>query len=156
LKESYHDVRVRHARSSDAGAWAELRHALWPDQPLEELATEAEAFLRGIEPRLQAVLLADEPTSGELLGFAELSLRPYAEDCRTSPVAFLEGWYVVPSARRRGVGRALVAAAEEWGRAQGCHEFASDTQYDNITSAAAHQALGFDDAGALRCFRKAL
>ena len=156
MKESYHGVRVRHARQSDARPWAELRHALWPDQLLEELGTEADAFLRGNEPRLQAVLLAEDLSSGRLVGFAELSLRPYAEDCRTSPVAFLEGWYVVPNARRRGVGRALVAAAEEWGRAQGCREFASDTQYDNITSAAAHQALGFDDAGALRCFRKAL
>jgi aminoglycoside 6'-N-acetyltransferase I len=136
--------------------WAELRHALWPDQPLEELGTEAQRFLQGNEPRLQAVLVAEEASSGKLLGFAELSLRPYAEDCRTTPVAFLEGWYVVPGARRRGVGRALVAAAEEWGRAQGCREFASDTQYDNITSAAAHQALGFGDAGALRCFRKTL
>jgi aminoglycoside 6'-N-acetyltransferase I len=156
LRESYPDVRVRHARPSDARSWAELRHALWPDQPLDELGTEAEAFLEGNEPRLEAVLLAEEPGNGRLLGFAELSLRPYAEDCRTSPVAFLEGWYVIPGARRRGVGRALVAAAEEWGRAQGCREFASDTQYDNSTSAAAHQALGFDDAGALRCFRKAL
>jgi aminoglycoside 6'-N-acetyltransferase I len=156
LRESYHDVRVRHARPSDARAWTELRHALWPDQPLEDLGTEAEAFLQGNEPRLQAVLVAEEPSSGTLLGFAELSLRPYAEDCRTSPVAFLEGWYVVPGKRRRGVGRALVAAAEDWGRAQGCREFASDTQYDNTTSAAAHHALGFDDAGALRCFRKTL
>jgi aminoglycoside 6'-N-acetyltransferase I len=153
--ESYHGVRVRPARASDAHAWADLRHALWPDQPRDELAAEAEAFLRGGEPRLHAVLLAEEP-GGALVGFAELSLRPYAEDCVTSPVAFLEGWYVIPSARRRGVGRALVQAAEGWGRTQGCREFGSDTQYDNSTSAAAHQALGFEDAGALRCFRKAL
>jgi aminoglycoside 6'-N-acetyltransferase I len=155
LGESY-DVRVRPAQPSDARRWGELRHALWPDQPLQELAAEADAFLQGAEPRLQAVLVAERPAERTLLGFAELSLRPYAEDCQTSPVAFLEGWYVVPQARGRGVGRALVAAAEEWGRAQGCREFASDTQYDNAASAAAHQALGFEDAGALRCFRKAL
>lgn len=155
MEESY-AVRVRPAQPSDARRWAELRHALWPDQPLEELAAEADAFVRGAEPRLQAVLLAEGPGEATLLGFAELSLRPYAEDCRTSPVAFLEGWYVVPRARGRGVGRALVAAAEQWARAQGCSEFASDTQYDNMAGAAAHQALGFEDAGALRCFRKAL
>jgi aminoglycoside 6'-N-acetyltransferase I len=155
LTESYHAVRVRHAEPADARRWADLRHALWPDQSREELEAEAKAFLRGAEPRLQAVLLAEEP-EGSLVGFAELSLRPYAEDCVTTPVAFLEGWYVSPSARRRGVGRALVTAAEAWGRTQGCREFASDTQYDNNISAAAHQALGFEDAGALRCFRKAL
>jgi aminoglycoside 6'-N-acetyltransferase I len=87
---------------------------------------------------------------------AELSLRPYAEDCRTSPVAFLERWYVIPAARRQGVGRALVSAAERWAREWGCSEFASDTELDNSTSAAAHRALGFEDAGAIRCFRKGL
>ena len=132
-----------------------MRHALWPDQPLQELVEEAETFFSTDDARLASVLLAEKAGAG-LVGFAELSLRPYAEDCRTSPVAFLEGWYVTPSMRRQGVGRALVGAAEEWGRAQGCREFGSDTQFDNSASIAAHLALGFDDAGALRSFRKDL
>ena len=148
-------VRIRHARPDDARSWATLRNELWPDQPLQELLEEAETFFSADDARLASVLVADKAGEG-LVGFAELSLRPYAEDCRTSPVAFLEGWYVTPSMRRQGVGRALVRAAEEWGRAQGCREFGSDTQFDNSTSIAAHLALGFDDAGALRSFRKDL
>jgi aminoglycoside 6'-N-acetyltransferase I len=132
-----------------------MRHALWADQPLAELLEEAEAFFTRPDSRLAAVLVA-ENGSDDLVGFAELSLRPYAEDCRTSPVAFLEGWYVSPVVRRTGVGRALVEAAEDWGRQQGCREFASDTQFENTASAAAHLALGFEDAGAIRCFRKNL
>ncbi|MFL5546208.1 MAG: aminoglycoside 6'-N-acetyltransferase [Gemmatimonadales bacterium] len=148
-------VRIRHARPDDARSWATLRNALWPDQPLQELLDEAEMFFSTGDGRLASVLVAEKAGEG-LVGFAELSLRPYAEDCRTSPVAFLEGWYVTPSMRRQGVGRALVRAAEEWGRAQGCREFGSDTQFDNSTSIAAHLALGFEDAGALRSFRKDL
>jgi aminoglycoside 6'-N-acetyltransferase I len=155
LSQPAGSFQIRPATPGDARAWSSLRHALWPDAPRDELTAEAEAFFRGGDPQLHAVLLAENHEE-TLIGFAELSLRPYAEDCRTSPVAFLEGWYVVPSERRRGVGRALVAAAEEWGREQGCREFASDAELENTESAAAHQALGFEDVGAIRCFRKEL
>jgi aminoglycoside 6'-N-acetyltransferase I len=86
----------------------------------------------------------------------ELSIRPYAEGCAPGRVAFLEGWYVAPHARRRGVGRALLAAAEQWGRAQGCAEMASDTPAHNTLGAAAHKALGFEEVVTVRCFRKDL
>jgi aminoglycoside 6'-N-acetyltransferase I len=71
-------------------------------------------------------------------------------------VAYLEGWFVSPEARGTGVGRALIAAAEEWGRLQGCTEFASAAEADNDVSAAAHRAVGFTEAGLVRCFRKDL
>ena len=85
-----------------------------------------------------------------------MSIRAYAEGCETDRVAFVEGWYVVPPARRQGVGRELIAAAEEWGRAQGCRELGSDALADNQISAAAHAACGFSDVAVLRCFRKDL
>jgi len=69
-------------------------------------------------------------------------------------VAYLEGWYVVPGARRRGVGRLLVRAAVAWARGHRCAELASDTEIGNRVSAAAHRAIGFEDAGTIRCFRK--
>jgi aminoglycoside 6'-N-acetyltransferase I len=152
---SYGELRVRAARAEDASLWGRLRHALWPSEPEAKLTAEAEAFFTGALPEPSAVLLA-ETCDGTLVGFAELSLRSYAEDCTTTPVGFLEGWYVVPEARRRGVGRALVDAAQEWAREQGCTEFASDTRPENRGSIAAHLALGFEDAGTLRCFRKTI
>ena len=93
---------------------------------------------------------------GHVVGFAELSLRAYAEGCDSSPVAYLEGWFVSPESRRSGVGRALLAAAEAWGRGHGCREFASDTEIDNDLSADVHRACGFEDAAVIRCFRKSL
>lgn len=146
---------VRPIEASDAAAWLRMRVALWPDDTEAEHAAEIEKFFRGEMVGASAVLIARD-ASNAAVGFAELSIRPCAEGCRSNRVAYLEGWYVAPEARRRGIGRALVAASEAWGRSQGCTEFASDTQPTNRASAAAHRALGFGDAGIVHCFRKDL
>jgi aminoglycoside 6'-N-acetyltransferase I len=148
-------VTVRPARAADLPQWVSLRQALWPLESADELAAEARKFLAGNGFMLEAVLLAAE-RNGTILGFAELSRRPYAEGCETTPVAFLEGWYVAPDARGRGIGGKLIQAAEQWAREQGYSEFASDTTLDNTGSAAAHQALGFEEVEIIRCFRKSL
>jgi aminoglycoside 6'-N-acetyltransferase I len=49
-----------------------------------------------------------------------------------------------------------VRACETWGREQGCTEFGSDTQIDNLDGAAAHRALGFTETEQLRTFLKRL
>ena len=138
----------------DAEAWLAMRNALWPEHSEKYHPSEIAKFLAGKLKMPLAVLLAEEHS--EILGFVELAIRPYAEGCDTDRVGFLEGWYVVPEARRRGIGRALVAAAENWARAQGCTEFASNALADNELSAIAHHALGFEEVEAIRCFRKDL
>ena len=148
-------IRVRPITPADRADWLRLRQALWPEDGNATHATEIEQFFAGALQMPLAVLLAVD-SGGTAAGFVELSIRSYAEDCSTDRVAYLEGWYVVPGWRRRGVGRALVSAAEDWARAQGCLEFASDALLDNEVSAAAHAALGFDETVQIRCFRKSL
>ena len=155
-------IHIRHAEPADAAAWLALRAALWPEAAAEG-ALEADVAKFFVEPaavntgRLEAVLVAvDRSSSASIVGFVELSRRAYSEGCDTSPVAFLEGWYVSPSHRRTGVGRRLIAAAEAWGRAQGCTEFGSNALVDNLDSAAAHVAVGFDEVEVTRYFRKDL
>ena len=94
-------------------------------------------------------------SAGHIGGFAEVSIRREASECQLGRVGFLEGWFVEEPFRRSGTGAALVAAAEEWSRAQGCSEFASDTETHNELSIAAHHALGFEEVERLVCFRKA-
>ena len=132
-----------------------MRCALWPDDSDAWHRQEVSRFFAGELREPLATLIAVDGSGGPV-GFAELSIRPYAEDCVTDRVAYLEGWYVVPESRRRGVGRALVDAAEDWARAQGCAEFASDALLDNHVSAVAHAALGFQETVQLRCFRKVI
>ena len=143
-------MKIRAVRPSDRDAWLRMRLALWPDSAPQEV----DDFFSGIAHEPLAVLVAEE--QGDLAGFVELSIRNVAEGCTTNRVGYLEGWYVEAFLRRRGIGRALVAAAEEWARAQNCMEFASDTRIDNEASAAAHAALGFEEVERIRCFRKSL
>jgi aminoglycoside 6'-N-acetyltransferase I len=148
-------VTVRPVTRTDAAAWVRLRAALWPDGTESDHRADVEKFFGGGSRQLAHALIARDPR-GDAIGFAELSIRPYAEGCRTDRVAFLEGWYVTPGVRRRGVGRALVQAAERWARAQGCTEFASDREAGNAESAAAHLSLGFEEVGSVVCYRKDL
>ncbi len=148
-------LRVLPVEPADAAVWTAMRRALWPDGSADEHRDEVEQYFAGEFPRGPWIALIAW-RGGEAVGMAEVSIRPYAEGCATSHVAYLEGWFVGDSARRQGVGRALVTAAESWGRAQGCVEFASDAAPDNAVSVAAHRAVGFADAGLVRCFAKRL
>jgi aminoglycoside 6'-N-acetyltransferase I len=145
---------VRRATTDDSAVWLKMRQALWPEGASDHPFEIASYFAGRLRMPLEVLLAFDD--AGLPVGFVELSIRPYAEGCDTDSVAYLEGWYVVPEARCRGVGRALVQAAEQWARGEGCSEFASDALLDNEISAAAHRALGFTEVVQTRCFRKSL
>ena len=74
----------------------------------------------------------------------------------TSPVAYIEGWYVDEHCRRRTLGTRLVQVAEAWARHKGLKEIASDTQIENAGSIQAHKGLGYEEVERSVCFRKTL
>jgi aminoglycoside 6'-N-acetyltransferase I len=146
-------LRVRPVQPSDLGPWVAMRSALWPDADVDELNVEARAMLDAGD---RAVAFVAE-CGGALVGLAEASVRhEYVNGTASSPVGFLEGWYVTPAWRAGGVGRALVVAVEGWTRAQGCVELASDAHLDNTGSLAAHAACGFEETERVVYFRKGL
>jgi len=147
-------VTIRPVTPADLDTWLRMRCALWSDGSPAEHREEIEQFFAGEFPRWPWSVLIAHDDDGQVAGFAEVSVRPYAEGCESPQVGYLEGWWVEPQARGSGVGRALVSAAEDWARQRGLTEFASDAEPDNTTSIAAHQALGFEDAGLVQCFRK--
>jgi aminoglycoside 6'-N-acetyltransferase I len=145
-------VRVRPLAARDRDEWRRLRCALWPAQPLEQTEREMDEIV-ALGDRAPA-FVADR--GGRLGGLIELSLRETAPGCATSPVAFVEAWYVDPELRRRGIGRRLMAAGEAWARRLGCREMASDTDEGYPISPAAHAAVGFGTTPTLFTFRKGL
>jgi aminoglycoside 6'-N-acetyltransferase I len=125
-----------------------MRTSLWPDQTDSDMA----AWLL----RPDTVVFVAECTPAALCGFVEVGERSSADGCDSSPVAYIEGWYVDEGARRQHIGARLIEAAESWARARGYSELASDTQIDNATSQAAHQRLGFHETDRCVLYRKAL
>ena len=129
-----------------------MRVALWPEEI--EIAESADVIYAGRS--MVKKVFVDDRGNGMLGGFIEIGERAYAEGCETSPVAFIEGWYVDPDLRRAGTGAALVAAAEAWARAQGYREMGSDLLLGNDVSLRAHLALGFHEVERLIALAKKL
>ena len=102
-----------------------------------------------------AVFVAERPT-GAVCGYVEVGSRPYADGCGTSPVGYIEAWWVDPDVRCAGYARALLAAAEEWARGRGYSEMASDALLDNTVSHEAHRRSGYEEVDRVVQFRKAL
>ena len=141
---------IRKAAPEDSSDIARLARLLWPDHSLSELEAE---FTQLLTQRSAAVFLfLDE---GIPVGFAQCQLRcDYVEGTDTSPVGYLEG--VREDHRRTGVAGKLLAACEDWARAMGCREFASDCELHNTESLAFHLRLGFTEANRIICFTKKL
>ncbi|MGD9628134.1 MAG: aminoglycoside 6'-N-acetyltransferase [Pyrinomonadaceae bacterium] len=147
------DYALRPVRESDLNEWFRLRKLLWDENDDSDHQSEMLDILEHSDTQL--VMVADLG-DGRLIGFLEASIRPFAEDCETDHVGYLEGWYVMPEHRRLGVGRELVRNAENWARQKGCTEMASDAEIGNEQSLAAHVGLGYGITSRLVHLRKEL
>jgi aminoglycoside 6'-N-acetyltransferase I len=143
---------IRRATQADKADWLRLRLALWPYAPADYLSLDMEERLADPD---YAVFLAANP-DGIPVAFLEAGLRDYGEGCETSPVGYIEAWYVDEHHRGQKYGRELVHAAESWARERGCREMASDTWLDNEQGIQAHLKLGYEEADRLVHFMKRL
>jgi GNAT superfamily N-acetyltransferase len=92
----------------------------------EGSSEEHERDLRVLLARDDATVFVAERDDGSVCGFVEAGTRPYVDGCDSSPVGYIEAWYVDPDSRRAGVGRALLNAAEGWAIDRGYTEMGSD------------------------------
>ncbi|MGD0475450.1 MAG: GNAT family N-acetyltransferase [Candidatus Velthaea sp.] len=147
---------IRPVERNDVPAWATMRARLWPEAEAAALTEEARAFIDGrAVPGIDAAFIVEDDAA-QAAGFLELSVRAFSDGCDSMPVPHVEGWYVEPSARGRGLGRNLLRRAEGWARERGFTELASDTGVDNEASLRAHVHCGFAEVERLIKFRKVL
>ena len=131
-----------------------MRLSYWPELGPAEHENAFDELFSGTST--SAITLVAERENGRLGGFLQARTRSYAEGCSSSPVGYIENWWVDQDLRRSGVGALLISAAEAWARSLGLTEMASDTELANNQSQAAHQALGYNETERLIFFRKKL
>jgi len=154
------NVQIRPVQASDLDQLARLCEALWPKSSAEEHAQELRLLLGGkaaLVLTMPLTILVAEVRDGTLVGFLEVDLRSHADGCNPSQaVGYIEGWYVAEDYRHRGVGKKLLAKAEDWARSHRCLEMASDAIIDNELSQRAHEALGYEVVDRCVHYRKRL
>jgi aminoglycoside 6'-N-acetyltransferase I len=106
---------IRRTTFDDKEAWVHMRHGLWPEAPLDYLRLDLDDLLNDPD----AAIFVASRTDGKLVAFIETRLRDYAESCESSPVGYIEAWYVEPQVRGQKLGRDLIHIAEQWAREKG-------------------------------------
>lgn len=116
---------VRAARADDYGAFVRIFPELGVDDPI----VSAERFAREMTP---TTFVAE--SDGEVIGYVFFQL--------LSGVAYVRHVAVSPSARRRGVGRALMAAVATRAREAGVTTWVLNVKPHNVAAIALYEGLG--------------
>jgi aminoglycoside 6'-N-acetyltransferase I len=146
-------MNIRPVRDSDLSELLRMSRALFSSQTTEE----DEAELRDMMHRADArVFVIERPDGESLAGFVDVGTRSVVDGCSSSPVGYVEAWYVDPDIRRTGLGRALLQHAEQWAREQGYTEMGSDALLENDVSHAAHKRCGYTEVDRVITYRKSL
>lgn len=127
----------------DFNEWLELGVALWPNykNKKDELKQKFNDILESSKET--AFLYKD---GKESIAFINISIRSdYVQGSNTSSVGYIEGIYVDPKYRKKGLAKELIKIAEQWLLKNGCKEVGSDAELENIDSQKFHKNLGFKE-----------
>ena len=141
------DVGIRRAESADANALAPLLAEL--GYPCE--ASEIPSRLDALVAEGSAALLATDE-SGQGVGLVCVSAHRTLHADR--PVALIMALVIASHARGFGVGRTLVAAAEQWARERGCEKLSVTSAEHREGAHAFYPRVGMPYTG--RRFAKSL
>ena len=147
-------MNIKIATKEDKAEWLRLRLALWADVSEMLHNTEIDAMLFNPD-RFRTYLAYTSPH--ECSGFLEASIHEIIDEgCVIKHVGYLEGWYVKPVYRRKGIGTKLIQTAEQWFLEQGLSEVVVDTDLDNAVSQKAYKALGYQEIDRFVLYKKVL
>lgn len=128
------EVTIRAAGLGDLEAIFALEQAVFSSDRLSRRSLRA-FIMSPHQPLLVAML------GGRLAGYALVALRRRAAAARLYSIA------VDPRIGRRGVGRALMIACEQYAAAHGREALRLEVRHDNYAAIALYQRLGFHQFG---------
>ena len=138
---------IRPAQPTDAAELARLSGELGYSTSIEEMRA---ALGRLLPDARHFIAVADEG-SDRLLGWMHVEHRTSMQSVDR---AELIGLVVDGSARRRGTGRALVAAAEQWARSRGLTTLSVRSNVTRQLSHPFYEALGYTREKTQHLYRK--
>ena len=138
------------ATINEVNVLAKMAIQMWKNNTIESLESEFKELIKSHNIVFFIKYINNKP-----IGFAQCSLRnDYVEGTNSSPVGYLEGVYIIEDYRNKGYAKQLVLECENWAKENGCIEFASDCELDNINSLKFHLSIGFDEVNRVICFKK--
>ena len=144
-------VEIKRASVKEVDIVAQLAIQMWHNNSIDGLEADFVDYMNNDG----AIFVAYD--NGTAVAFAQCGFRhDYVEGTETSPVGYLEGVFVEAAYRRQGIARTLVEECQMFAKEQGCMEFASDCELDNMESLQFHLKMGFVEANRIICFTKRL
>ena len=144
---------IRLVNKADYPQWLRLRRMVYSE--LTDSFHQQEMKRYDHEPS-KACFMAWDKNHEKPIGFAEVSLRNVVDGCLTDCVGYIEGVYVDPQNRGRGIGRSLIERAIAWFNKQGCLEIATDALADDHQAQTFHQKMGFRETYQIVQFKREL
>lgn len=118
----------------------EMSLKLWTDfdkSKLEELLRQSS------ESKKTKIIIAKNLAKKEV-GFSIFSIKTdYVEGADKSPTGYLEGIYVKPENRKKGIAKEFIELGEKWCKENGCTQIGSDTWLTDKESREFHKKIGF-------------
>ncbi|MDE7389426.1 MAG: GNAT family N-acetyltransferase [Lachnospiraceae bacterium] len=143
---------VRQAGKSELETLADLAVLMWGSYSVSDLVNQFSETISKGKSQFFLKFENDVP-----VGFAQCQLRyDYVEGTKTTPVGYLEGIFIKERYRNKGYAKELLAECEAWAKDNGCQEFASDCEIDNVGSFHFHKAMNFTEVNRIICFTKTL
>lgn len=144
-------VTIREMTVSDRDSWADMYSNLYTESSRIGMLLEIDRILNSPVRAGYCAEFRDRK-----IGFAEYNVREFANGCVSKPVPFMEGIWVDPEFRERGVASLLFSHLELVAKAAGYTEIGSDVLTENQISIDVHRQFGFEETERVIYFRKGL